>query len=239
MYREYIYSADQEPGFYNELCGYVHEDTVLGKYWFLKFMDGEYKEALFMDLSLNKGDTMAIISDFRHMRADSVIVDSVYYVNDKKIVAIDKSHYDCYYGDKVKFIEGVGATNGFYMGEWWEQPEPYTLMCKFENDIKTYSIDKEWFIDCFHDGGGGIHDSEFGNNISIYPNPSQGKICITIENFNSKLSYTLFNSLGQIISEGDLLENSNELDLHEQGLFFIKISDDKYQTTKKIINYNH
>jgi hypothetical protein len=239
MYRENIYSASQVLRYDNELCGYVHEDTVSGKYWFLKFDNNVQKEALFMDLSLDKGDTMAVISDFRYMRSDSVIVDSVYYINDRKIVAIDKSHYDCYNENKVKFIEEIGSTNGFYMGEWYEQPEPYTLICKFDNELKTYSIDKEWFVDCYHDGGAGILNNEFGNNISIYPNPSQGKISITIENFSSNLSYTLFNSFGQIISKDDLLKNTNELDLHEHGLFFIKISDDMYQTTKKIINYGY
>jgi hypothetical protein len=239
MYRENIFSSSQELRFDNELCGYIHEDTLLGKYWFLKFDDNEQKEALFMDLSLNKGDSMAIISDFRYMWTDSVIVDSVYYENDRKIIAIDKVHYDCYDVNKLKFIEGIGSANGFYMGEWYEQPEPYTLMCKFDSYSKTYSIDKEWFSHCYHDGGARIHDSEFGSNISIYPNPAQEKLTVTIANFKSDLDYVIFNSIGRVKSVGVFMKNSNELEINENGIFFIKISNDKYQTTKKVIIYGY
>lgn len=239
MYRENLFSSSQELRFDNELCGYVHEDTLLGKYWFLKFDENEQKEALFMDLSLNKGDSMAIISDFRYMWTDSVIVDSVCYENDRKIIAIDKVHYDCYDVNKLRFIEGIGSTNGFYMGEWYEQPEPYTLMCKFDNYSKTYSIDKEWFSHCYHDGGAGIRDSEFGSNISIYPNPAQGKLTVTIANFKSDLDYVIFNSIGRAKSIGVFMKNSNELEINENGIFFIKISNDKYLTTKKVIIYGY
>jgi hypothetical protein len=239
LFRENIYSADQELGLAPYLCGFVHEDTVVGKYWFLKIDNDEQKEVLFMDLSLSKGDSLAIISDFRFMWTDSVVVDSVYYLNDKKIIAIDKSHYDCYDENKVKFIEGIGSTNGFYMGEWYEQPEPYTLLCKFENNLKTYSIDKEWFSNCYHEGGAGINDSEFGNSILIYPNPSIGKIFIKTENYNSNFTYTIFNSIGQIVSKGEFFDSSKELSLTKNGLYFIKISNNDIQTTKKVLIYGY
>lgn len=238
MYREAIFSESQELRFENELCGYVREDTLTGKYWFLKFEQGAPQEALFMDLSLNTGDTMAIVEDFRYMWTDSVIVDSVYYVNGRKNVAIAKMHSDCYGGGKIAFIEGVGATNGFYMGEESEQADPYTLMCKFENEIQTYSANNVRFRNCFHSGGAGIHDSGLGRNISIYPNPSPGRISIEVDNLGSDLEYAIYNSHGQLMTQGTLFENLNELDLNSNGVYFIQISNGAVHTTTKVIICN-
>lgn len=237
MFHEYIYSGNQKLKFDNNLSGYVHEDTTTGKYWFLKFVDNEPKEALFMNMSLDKGDTMTVISDFRYMRSDSVIVDSVYYVGDKKIVIIDMEQDDCHIRDKIKFIEGVGPSNGFYMGQPYEYPESYTLMCKFDNDLKTYSTDKNWFKECYYGPQAGIYDFEFENTISVYPNPAKRKISIMTD--NPDLEYAIFNSLGQRLTEGKLSEKSQDLEINQNGIFFIKISNNNYQTTKKVIIYGY
>lgn len=235
MYRENIYSADQQLGNYLDLCGFVHEDTVLGKYWFLKFDNEDYKEALFMDLNLSKGDSIAIIRDFRDMWTDSVVVDSVYYLEGKKIISIDQSHFDCNNEFKVKFIESIGSTNGFYMGEWLEQPEPYTLMCKFDNGVKSYLNGYEWDNNCYRHGGASIEDLEFGKSIKLYPNPSTGKLNIEIYDFKTKFFYTIYNSMGQTVSKGQMNSNVYELELNNSGIFYITISDEKLKTTKKII----
>ncbi|WP_462282131.1 T9SS type A sorting domain-containing protein [Salinivirga cyanobacteriivorans] len=239
MYREDMYTANQQLLENHELCGYVHEDTTSGKYWFLKFDGNEQYEALYMDLSLSVGDTMVIVSDFNLMWTDSVIVDSVYYENDRKNIRLNMTQFDGYEYDKITFIEGVGASNGFYMGEYNVSPVYYTLMCKFDNDVKTYAVDKEWFINCFHEQGGGIYDSKLIDNISIYPNPAKGKITIEIEDNNFDMSYKILNSLGQIISTGKLRNTINELEIEENGIFFITISNAKYEITKKLITYGY
>lgn len=239
IYRERIYSADQKLRLRHRLCGFVNEDTINGKYWFLKIHDNEQKEVLFMDLNLSKGDSMAIIRDFRYMWTDSVVVDSVYYENDRKIITINQTHVDCYDAYDLKFIEGIGSTNGFYMGESYEEPESYTLICKIENGIKTYTHNNDWFRNCYHDEGAAVNDSDFDNKISLFPNPSQRKISIEVNEFGSDLSYTIINSQGQLISKGDLSAGSNELDFDKNGIFFITISDEKFQTIKKVIIYGY
>ena len=179
-----------------------------------------------MDLSISKGDTFAGYF--------TAIVDSVYYKNGQKIIAFDYEHGDCGDAYKLKFIEGVGATNGIYIYDY-VFPEGYTLICKFYNDIKTYSIGKERYSDCYEPGGASINYSEFKKTISFYPNPSSGKIFIKIDDFYSDLSYTVYNSLGQIVSEGKLSNYMNELILNEKGLFFIRITNNSFQTTNKLI----
>jgi hypothetical protein len=67
LYRGYIYSPDQEVISESSFVGYVHEDTLSGKYWFLKDTESGLMKALFMDFSLEQGDSMAIIWDFRFM----------------------------------------------------------------------------------------------------------------------------------------------------------------------------
>jgi hypothetical protein len=137
IYGEFIFSPEQPIGQGN-VCGFVHEDTINGKYWFLKFDDNEYTEGLFMDLSLNKGDTFILISDFRFMWEDSIIVDSVYMDGSKRVIELNTTHSDCFDDIKLRFIEGVGASNGFYMAEVNEQPYPYSLICKYNDDTLLF-----------------------------------------------------------------------------------------------------
>jgi hypothetical protein len=236
LYRDRVHSENEEFGSHSTLCGFVREDTILGKYWFQKVVEGEKKEVLFMDLGLDKGDSLTIVSDFRYMWTDSVVVDTVYYENDNKVVVIDKLHYNCYGEAKIRFIEGVGATNGFYMGEMNENPDPYTLLCKFNNETNFYSINDENFNNCYHDGFVDINDPGFGNSVKVYPNPSSGLIYIETENICSDLYYTVYNTSGQVISKGEFSKPHTHLKLKEEGLYLIKISNTDTYTVIRIFN---
>jgi hypothetical protein len=52
------------------------------------------------------------------------------------------------------------------------------------------------------------------------------------------VSYELFNTLGQLVSKGDLSANSSHvLDLSQQksGIYFMKLNTDSHTMTKKIV----
>ncbi len=236
LYRELIYSPNQTIGLDNELCGFVYEDTLSGKYWFRKLINGVFKEALFMDLSLNVGDSMAIIYDFRFMWVDSVVVESVDYENERKIVTVNSLHYDCYDGYKIKYMEGIGASNAFYMAEYDELPHPYTLICKFENGEQVYSHKPEFFENCFHSGGGSVEDNDFGRHITVFPNPSSNNVNIKLLDPSiSELKYDVYNSMGSRIKSGRIETLDYELSFDSNGAYFIVFSNNKYKTVKKII----
>ena len=74
----------------------------------------------------------------------------------------------------------------------------------------------------------GLKDQGRLNN--IYPNPSQGKIKIDIENFNSPPTVNMFNIIGEEINQGvQIIKSNNKIILEcsslENGLYFLLVND--------------
>jgi len=239
IYREFIYNSDQPIG-KGDVCGFVNEDTINGKYWFLKFDNYESKECLFMDLGLNEGDTFLLISDFRFMWEKTVIVDSVYMDNDKRVIEFNKFLTNCIEIPKLKFIEGVGAINGFYMGENYEQPYVYSLICKYNNDTLFYSGESNINGNCFIEQYGGISQNELNINILVYPNPSSSLVSVEIDDWQKEvLKYEFYNLLGQKIEAGYIKTFKTDFRFQTNGFYYLVISDEyNIKTIKIIINGN-
>lgn len=78
------------------------------------------------------------------------------------------------------------------------------------------------------------------NDISfrVYPNPSQGKIEIQLNNnIHQNASLKIVNAKGQLINSRSLNMNQNNisLSLQSKGLYFVTIEYEKYRVTKKLI----
>lgn len=235
FFRENIYNSYQIVGLNKELCGYLQEDTLSGKYYFMKFIEGSYKEAIFMDLGLAVGDTFNVISDFRYMWSEPVIVDSISFYLGKKVISISKLFYDCMTSYPIKFIEGIGALNGFYMGEEYEQPEPYSLMCKIENYDNVFSTASDLSGDCYREGGSYINENNIDYKIKVYPIPASKYLNIDIDGNIEKMEYKIYNSIGKEIQAGQFTSNSIKLKIDESGLFFLIVTDKNLKLVKKII----
>ncbi len=69
---------------------------------------------------------------------------------------------------------------------------------------------------------------------NLYPNPNDGRF--TIET-NGSLRVKLFNSIGQILLEEQILPGNTELDLkeHAKGIYFVELKDGKQTKTLKVI----
>jgi len=218
------------------LCGFIHEDTLTGEYWLGQLVNNEFKEAKYIDLSLNKGDSISIVYDYRQMDSEYVMVDSTYYQDGRKIIVLNQYHYNGDKDVKVKYIEGIGATNGFnilYLGRW---PEWFFTICKFNNEIIDYSADPQYFHDCFGDMAGDIKENYLTKEIKIYPNPLKNKINIDLNNLDYNLTYKIINTSGLVVDYGFLDAKLNHIDFIYKGVFLIIISDGKMGMTKKIIN---
>ncbi|MDD2345255.1 MAG: T9SS type A sorting domain-containing protein [Bacteroidales bacterium] len=83
------------------------------------------------------------------------------------------------------------------------------------------------------------NDSHLKNNLSIYPNPSQG--IFTVENSKSSVdieSIEIYNSSGmKIYSNFDINSNVYQINLNNQskGLFLLKVKNSNETVTKRII----
>ncbi|MCF8296667.1 MAG: T9SS type A sorting domain-containing protein [Saprospiraceae bacterium] len=80
------------------------------------------------------------------------------------------------------------------------------------------------------------------NTIIIYPNPSDGKIVISITGKYEELNFEIFNSMGQLIKTGKLESNENykqetllDLSYLAQGKYSIKFKNNTISETVEII----
>jgi len=81
-----------------------------------------------------------------------------------------------------------------------------------------------------------IHRNTLNEDVEIYPNPVKDKLYI--KNSKIGLKYTIINSVGKIITEGELMNYENELDFpYTKGIYLIELRDkfDRIRLTKKII----
>lgn len=74
------------------------------------------------------------------------------------------------------------------------------------------------------------------NGLSVYPNPSNGVFNIEINNLDENITYSVVNSQGQEVYEGQLLE-TQEVDLSTQpkGIYFIKFMNDQVLRIEKLV----
>ena len=231
LQRDILVDPGQPTGYIYD-WGYIREDTVNGKYWWLD-QEEEYDESLFMDLSLEKGDKFYLIWDYKGPQGDSIIVDSVYYENDKKIVEFS---YMLNFM-KLKFIEGIGPNIGFCISELGF-PDDYVLLCKYDNDELIYSTEANVEDNCFLEPEVGLEENTSIKDIEIYPNPASGIVNVHLNNLPiQNFQLHIYNSAGKCIITKNISGSITTLQLTQKGLYVIMISDGDQLFTKKIINY--
>lgn len=210
--------------------GYILEDTVNGKYWWLD-QEQEFSETLFMDLNLEKGDKFYFIWNYEAHLGDSILVDTVYYDSGRKIIEFDFMLQAM----KLKFIEGIGPNVGFWISEY-NSFDYYMLLCKFDNDAVVYSTEANEEGDCYKDPVG-IKVINSLNEISIYPNPARDYFNVQLNKlpFRDFRLYVI-NSNGTCILNQKLSDSNTRLELTQKGLYIIVISDGNQVYSKRIIN---
>ena len=87
-------------------------------------------------------------------------------------------------------------------------------------------------------GTSGINDFEQLNGISIFPNPSNGKFKLSIDNMvlGEKYDISIIDVLGNVIQQKEL-NSVQEVDISNKakGIYFVKVQDEKEIAIKKII----
>ena len=90
-------------------------------------------------------------------------------------------------------------------------------------------------INIYNENGLNLNYSS-NKNIHIFPNPTNGKINLELEDKTIN-SFIITNSTGQLILEKKISNNKIDADLSKQpkGIYFINLIGNKYLETKKII----
>ncbi|MCW4468626.1 T9SS type A sorting domain-containing protein [Flavobacterium sp. MFBS3-15] len=84
----------------------------------------------------------------------------------------------------------------------------------------------------------GIDDFNLLNGLNVYPNPTQGILNISSDNGNLPDSFTIYNSLGQVMANIKVSSTSNlnvNTSTYANGLYFIKLDKGNQSKTIKFI----
>jgi plastocyanin len=85
----------------------------------------------------------------------------------------------------------------------------------------------------------GIAENQLKENITVYPNPTNGKFQITYENLSISKNYSLdvYNVNGERIYKSAITTQKSEIDLSNQpkGVYFVKFNDGLAVLTKKLV----
>lgn len=210
-----------------------YEKTYIGKIkissdndkiWYIS-PDNNY-EKLIYDLTLEKGD----VFDFGYYQ---LAVDSVYYLNERKV--IDFGLHSHAWGENVKFIEGVGPNTSFIAYYYDVGVLEPLVICKFENSEKEYSIENSNFSDC-NILTTGIKKNNPINQILVFPNPTNN--WVQIEGLPvSETNFKIYNMSGELIKEIVNNQSTQRIITSDlsRGIYFLNIKTVNQTKTFKIV----
>ncbi|MGZ5242393.1 MAG: T9SS type A sorting domain-containing protein [Bacteroidia bacterium] len=221
----------------NRLYGFIREDTLSGNIWF-KYAEEDTKEKLIMTLNLQLGDSFSIyhynVSPPYNIISDTVIVDSIYYMNGLKNIRFN-APLDCYLGELINFtfIEGIGPNAHFgYTG--YKNGVDHALICYFKDSVKYYSFEGlHGKCSIFNTG---IIEKLTGqlNNVKLYPNPTNGSGIVTCQNEkNACLNLEIYDLNGKRIFTNSSKTTYITFDINafENGVYVYKLMNEKGESS--------
>ena len=235
----------------------IREDTSTGQIF--RYFEKNKKEYLICDMSLNVRDTFTLpdfeISDFYWERGENIIVDSIDYINGKKIIYFSSIEESAYYNSMalypppghilydygklyhLTFMEGVGPIYGPFgyvtYGEWYLG----VMLCVEKDDTLTYMTSP--YLGCIQFGWSSIVEGNV-NPIRVYPNPAADNIHIEIDN-EALLHGTLriIDPIGQVVLTRTLTSNKETISVKHlsAGIYIIHYNFNNQIFHSKIVKY--
>ncbi|HNX88445.1 MAG TPA: C10 family peptidase [Paludibacteraceae bacterium] len=81
-----------------------------------------------------------------------------------------------------------------------------------------------------------VQDNETSHKVNIYPNPVSGELTIEIEENKDNFDFEIYNSIGQLVYKGNLIEKTVvQTSSFAPGVFLIKLENGKMFEVQKII----
>jgi hypothetical protein len=74
--------------------------------------------------------------------------------------------------------------------------------------------------------------------VKVYPNPNNGQFTIILNDFESNVKIYIYNTIGSVFYQSEITNEAlHQINLSaiKQGIYFVRITDDKEQFTQKII----
>ena len=83
-----------------------------------------------------------------------------------------------------------------------------------------------------------INENNFASEVKVFPNPASEFVTISLKNASERVSLVVYDVMGRLIKQVDFV---NKKEVHfsveslQTGIYYLKISNGKMQTTKKLI----
>jgi uncharacterized repeat protein (TIGR01451 family) len=131
---------------------------------------------------------------------------------------------------------------------WLDCNNGYSIISGETNSSFTATVNGSYAVEvsengctdtsaCFTISTIGVTENSFGENIRIYPNPSNGKLFIDLGRNTEKMNVSVKNAIGQIVYS-ETYQNKNILELNlnvERGIYFLELMSE--EGSKKVIKF--
>lgn len=208
--------------------GFLREDTIQGKVWFRSWLDTT--ERLVMDLSLTVGDSVVLGEN--PITGHHVVVDSVFYLNNRKHIRLNHQHYTHLSDQPFMFIEGEVSTMGFYFYDGHLGSESSYLLCTHKDGLQTYNFADTCFV-----MSTATKEIVAQLDFTVFPNPAEDFFNVEIkEEFTQNYTGQLINITGKILQTTRLQSNSENrvyLENAPSGISFLLIYNENNQIVGK------
>ncbi len=208
LYYHGIFNNEEIP-----YLGKAKESSSHEKIWYIPPEGTD--SVLVFDIGLVKGDTFMF-------NGYPGIVDSTYYKNTRRYVEFNLSTD---WGDKIKFIEGVGPNVSFIY--FWEYNyrflTPY-IVCKYHDNTLVYNVDNPYYFTGCKLNNTGIPHKKCNQTIQLFPNPFHNFLTIRGA-MEYKIILNILDLQGKLIFQ-TLLEGKEKMinmAMLEKGFYIAKI----------------
>ena len=97
-------------------------------------------------------------------------------------------------------------------------------------EFQTTNFPELYLDDMMINYSSSLEDVEKTNLISVYPNPTSGKVRINCEN-NSHIQ--IVNPLGQVVKEINNYRSNSLIEIEQKGIYFVRVNGEK--ATKLVV----
>ena len=149
------------------------------------------------------------------------------------------------------FMAEHNESNGYgesLSTDFMKSDEFVAMLNKYDNyykkDVEPFVNDGYPIIDTEKipafdiDGTFGVKETNTDNNISVYPNPAKDFVKVSTDN-GQQTTVKIYNTIGMLVGMRLATSATNEIEInvseYNPGIYFINISNEEYNVTKKIV----
>lgn len=231
--------------YYKNYSVFLREDTIKGVLYARYSQDEHSPEYVLCDLSLAVGDTFVYHYYPERYSAIPMIVDSISYVSQKKMLHLSivgdepfSLFYTPFYGLEeynisLRFMEGVGPIYGIRQADFFDE-DLGLLLCMHKDDSLVYMTHED--LGCYQIGSDITQYSQ--SYLQVYPNPSNGQI--TIESISEEDvcgTVVIKDEVGRDCQQFAIngRKNNHDISYLPRGVYILMFIDEKGRKMSRII----